>query len=67
MSNTTTDVDDVTLWRAEQFAELDFGSDDSLTLAESKDLDGFPLHYSKAKKLLDQGATHEQVVAIFRN
>ena len=61
-----TEIEDtLTLHRAERFLDIGFDEDSSFALAESKGKDGFPLYWGDIKKVLDQGATHDQAVAIF--
>lgn len=59
------DEDPVTCHRAGNYVELGFGVEDAFGLAKTKDSKGFYIYWGNVKKMLDQGASHSQVVACF--
>lgn len=65
MTETVAEVEDeLTLHRAGQYLDLGFDTDGSFELAGAKDAQGFPVYWGLAKKMLEHGATHAQVIAI---
>jgi hypothetical protein len=65
MPETTTVEDELTIFRAEMFAELGFKEDDAFNLAEARAEDGFHLYWGRVRNMLEQGATHDQILRIF--
>lgn len=59
------EIDEVVLYRASNYAKLGFDYEDCFKLAGSCDKDGFNLYWGDVNKLLEKGATHRQIVAIF--
>lgn len=55
-------LDDITIWRAEQFSLLKFGEDDAFVLASTRNTKGFYLYWGDIEKTLKAGATHAQIV-----
>lgn len=70
-------VDEPRAWRVERYLELNFSELHAELLADVRDQAvvadrggtlrtwTFPLHWGKIAKLLEQGAQHDQIVAIY--
>ncbi len=56
--------DPVTCHRASNYLALGFDIEDAFALARTRDSKGVYLYHRDIKKMLDQGATHDQVVSI---
>lgn len=66
MATTETTEDKLTIHRVEHFVELGFDDEVAFTLAECKGVDGFSLYWGDVAKMLKNGATHAQVLDIFK-
>lgn len=64
-TSTATGDDYLTGHRAGNYLELGFDVESAFGLAKAKDSKGFFIYHGSVKKMLDQGASHQQVVAIF--
>ncbi len=58
-------LDSLTEWRLESFTDLGFDYAQALALANAKGTNGFGLYWVDVKHMLDAGATHSQICAIF--
>jgi len=59
------ETDEIARYRVEKFEQVGFNKEQAIALVDAKDTGGFALYWGDAKKLLDKGATKEQVVAIY--